>query len=399
MIERLLALQRDRGRGVVLTVVEGDGLGTKLLVVEGGETVGDGPPELAAHAEALIRGARNRMLELEGRKVFAEVYGPPPRLLVYGAVDTAESLAAAANLLGWTTIVADARAKFATRERIPSAAELIVAWPEETFAQIAPDHATAIVILTHDDKFDLPALELALASDAFYVGLIGGRRNQEKKRERLRELGVDETSIERIAGPCGLDIGADASPRWHYRSSPRQLPPGTGAKAARSAARRSGSTSRWNEDQSGRDARAGTAASRGDRARGAVAGRSRRPYERRRRLRHRSALVQGRVGPAHADRARPRRRGSDRGGRRRGERAEGGRPRRSLVGACVRRMRTVSPRAAGRLRPARVRDRARDAARRPYRHVPRRPDRLPRHRDRRPRGASCRRRRRRDACR
>jgi xanthine dehydrogenase accessory factor len=212
VIERLLALQRDRGRGVVLTVVEGDGLGTKLLVVEGGETVGDGPPELAAHAVALIRGARNRMVELEGRKVFAEVYGPPPRLLVYGAVDTAESLAVAANLLGWTTIVADARAKFATRERIPSAGELIVAWPEETFAQVAPDHATAIVILTHDDKFDLPALELALASDAFYVGLIGGRRNQEKKRERLRELGVDENAIDRISGPCGLDIGADATP-------------------------------------------------------------------------------------------------------------------------------------------------------------------------------------------
>jgi xanthine dehydrogenase accessory factor len=212
VIERLSALQRDGGRGVVLTVVEGDGLGTKLLVLEGGETVGDGPAELAAHADALIRGARNRTLELEGRKVFAEIYGPPPRLLVYGAVDTAESLAAAANLLGWRTIVADARAKFATRERIPSADELIVAWPEETFAQVAPDHATAIVILTHDDKFDLPALELALASDAFYIGLIGGRRNQEKKRDRLRELGVDEEAIERISGPCGLDIGADANP-------------------------------------------------------------------------------------------------------------------------------------------------------------------------------------------
>ena len=74
------------------------------------------------------------------------------------------------------------RAPSSRRERIPSADELIVAWPEETFAQVAPDHATAIVILTHDDKFDLPALELALASDAFYVGLIGGRRNQEKKR-------------------------------------------------------------------------------------------------------------------------------------------------------------------------------------------------------------------------
>ena len=212
MIQRLLRLQREGGRGVVLTVIEGDGLGSKLLVLEGGETVGDGPPELADHAEELIRGARNRTLELPGRKVFAEVYGPPPRLFVYGAVDTAEALAAAAKLLGWTTIVADARAKFATRERMPSADELIVAWPEEAFEQVAPDHATAIVILTHDDKFDLPALELALAGDAFYVGLIGGRRNQEKKRQRLREAGVGEDALERISGPCGLDLGADSVP-------------------------------------------------------------------------------------------------------------------------------------------------------------------------------------------
>ena len=190
MIHRLLEVQRAGGRAVVFTVIEGEGLGSKLLVVEAGETTGDGPPELAEHADELIRGGRNRTLELEGRKVFCEVYGPPPRLFVYGAVDTAESLAAAAKLLGWTTVVADARAKFATRERMPSADELVVAWPEEAFAQVAPDHATAIVVLTHDDKFDLPALELALASDAFYVGLIGGRRNQERKRERLREAGV-----------------------------------------------------------------------------------------------------------------------------------------------------------------------------------------------------------------
>ncbi|HEX4930507.1 MAG TPA: XdhC/CoxI family protein [Gaiellaceae bacterium] len=212
MIEQLSRLQREGGRAVLFTVIEGDGLGSKLLVVEGGETAGDGPPELAEHAEELIRGARNRTLELPGRKVFCEVYGPPPRLLVYGAVDTAEALSAAAKLLGWTTIVADARPKFATRERIPSADELIVAWPEETFARVQPDHATAIVVLTHDDKFDLPALELALASDAFYVGLIGGRRNQEKKRERLREAGLDEEALERISGPCGLDVGADSVP-------------------------------------------------------------------------------------------------------------------------------------------------------------------------------------------
>jgi xanthine dehydrogenase accessory factor len=212
LIERLLQVQREGGRAVLFTVVEGDGLGSKLLVVEDGETAGDGPAELAEHADELIRGARNRMLELPGRKVFGEVYGPPPRLLVYGAVDTAEALSAGAKLLGWRTIVADARPKFATRERMPSADELIVAWPEETFAQVRPDHATAIVVLTHDDKFDLPALELALASDAFYIGLIGGRRNQERKRERLREAGHDEETLERISGPCGLDLGADSVP-------------------------------------------------------------------------------------------------------------------------------------------------------------------------------------------
>jgi xanthine dehydrogenase accessory factor len=212
VIDRLLEIQRDGGRAVLLTVIEGDGVGGKLLVVEAGETIGDGPPELAEHADEAIRGGRNVTLELPGRKVFAEVYGPPPRLFVYGAVDTAQALAAAAKLLGWRTVVADARAAFATADRIPSADELVVAWPEEAFAQVAPDHATAIVVLTHDDKFDLPALELALASDAFYVGLIGGRRNQERKRERLREAGVSEEAIERIAGPAGLDLGADSVP-------------------------------------------------------------------------------------------------------------------------------------------------------------------------------------------
>ena len=146
------------------------------------------------------------------RSVFAEVYGPPPRLLIYGAVDTAEAMCAAARLLGWRTIVADARAKFATPERLPSADEIIVEWPEEALARVAPDHATAVVVLTHDDKFDVPALKAALESEAFYVGALGSRRNQERRRERLLEAGVDEEAIERIAGPCGLDIGAESQP-------------------------------------------------------------------------------------------------------------------------------------------------------------------------------------------
>src|SRR5437667_1355177 len=110
-----------------------------------------------------LRGGRNRLLELDdGSKVFAEWYGPPPRLVVYGAVDTAEALCRGAKLLGWTAIVADARARFATRERVPSADEIVVAWPEEALAQVRPDLGTAVVVLTHDDKFDLPALAGAL---------------------------------------------------------------------------------------------------------------------------------------------------------------------------------------------------------------------------------------------
>ena len=140
--------------------------------------------------------------------MFADVFAPPPRLLVYGAVDTAEALCAAAKGLGWRTIVADARGKFATRERLPSADEIVVAWPEETLAQVAPDHATAIVVLTHDDKFDIPLLREALETEAFYVGALGSRRNQERRRELLLDAGVDETALERIAGPAGLDIGA-----------------------------------------------------------------------------------------------------------------------------------------------------------------------------------------------
>ena len=211
LVARLVELSESGGRAVLYTVLEGDGAGEKLLVVEGGETIGDGPPELATHTDALLRGGRNRLLELEGRRVFCEVYGPPPRLLVYGAVDTAESLCRAAKLLGWHTIVADARAKFATPERIPSADELLVAWPDDAFAQVRPDHATAVVVLTHDDKFDVPALRAALASEAFYVGALGSRRNQERRRERLLEAGVDEEALRRIAGPCGLDIGADTN--------------------------------------------------------------------------------------------------------------------------------------------------------------------------------------------
>jgi xanthine dehydrogenase accessory factor len=210
VIERLAALRESEERGVLFTGIEGDEAGTKVLVLESGERVGEGLEDAVAQFDELIRRGRNRLLELEdGSKVFAEWYGPPPRVFVYGAVDTAEALCRGAKLLGWTAIVADARAKFATRERIPSADELIVEWPEEALAQVQPDHQTAVVVLTHDDKFDEPALIGALETEAFYIGALGSRRNQERRRERLLEAGVEETAIDRIMGPCGLDIGAD----------------------------------------------------------------------------------------------------------------------------------------------------------------------------------------------
>lgn len=209
------------GRAAVFTVIGGDAagqagatrVGAKLFVPEGGEGVeGDGPRSLVALADGLIRAEKNHVFEHEGLQVFVEIVAPPPRLVVFGAVDTAEAMCAMAKQLGWRTIVADARARFATKERIPSADEIVIGWPEETILQIAPDHQTAVVVLTHDEKFDVPAIKGALATDAFYIGALGSRKNQEKRRARLLEEGVAEEQLSRICGPCGLDIGADSQP-------------------------------------------------------------------------------------------------------------------------------------------------------------------------------------------
>ena len=209
LIHRLAELRESEERGVLFTAIDGDDAGTKVLVLESGERLGDGLDEAVAQFDELIRRGHNTLVTLgDGSNVFAEWYGPPPRLFVYGAVDTAEAMCRAAKLLGWHAIVADARAKFATPERIPSADELIVEWPQEAIAQVRPDHQTAVVVLTHDDKFDEPALIGALETEAFYIGALGSRRNQERRRERLLEAGVDESALDRISGPAGLDIGA-----------------------------------------------------------------------------------------------------------------------------------------------------------------------------------------------
>jgi xanthine dehydrogenase accessory factor len=205
--ERLLEVAHSDERAVLFTVVEGSRPGAKLLVLlDRDEVVGDGPTSLAALAPEI---RRSGMLDHEGAQVFAEVYGPPPRLVVVGAVDTGETLCAAAKLLGWHTVCIDARAQFATRERIPSADELVVEWPDVALERIRPDHGTAIVVLTHDLKFDVPALQAALGTDAFYVAAIGSRKTQAARREELLAAGLDEAELARIHGPAGLDLGAD----------------------------------------------------------------------------------------------------------------------------------------------------------------------------------------------
>jgi len=172
------------GEGVTLTVLEGEHAGERL--------------------EAEVPPGPSRVLEVDGAQVFVEVLGPPPRLLVVGAIDTAEELCRAAKALGWRTAVIDPRPALATRDRLPSPDELTVAWPDELEA----DGDTAVVVLTHEERLDVPALTKALAGDAFYVGAMGSRRTQAKRRERLLEAGLDEEQLERLAGPAGLDLGA-----------------------------------------------------------------------------------------------------------------------------------------------------------------------------------------------
>src|SRR4051794_7720100 len=174
---------------VIFTVVQGDRAGERWISTDGEVT-------------------RTQLLEQDGEQVFAEVLGPPPRLFVFGAVDLAEALCRAARGLGWRTAVADPRARFATPDRIPSAEELVVAWPEEALQRFEPDDRTAVVVLTHEDLWDVPALAAALASDAFYVGALGSRRTQARRREQLLEAGISEEQLDRLSGPAGLDLGA-----------------------------------------------------------------------------------------------------------------------------------------------------------------------------------------------
>jgi xanthine dehydrogenase accessory factor len=188
-VQPLAELPAD-GDGVLLTRLEGERAGQTELMRNGD-----------------IRASG--IVELEGERMFAEVLGPPPQLVVVGATDTAEALFRLAGALGWRTVSIDPRPALATEERLPSAGERIVAWPDEGLERLELNEDTAVVVLTHEERLDVPALTAALASEAFYVGAIGSRKTQAKRRERLLEGGVPEERLERLAGPAGLDLGAD----------------------------------------------------------------------------------------------------------------------------------------------------------------------------------------------
>jgi xanthine dehydrogenase accessory factor len=202
------------GRAALVSVVAGEGLGAKLLVQADGHTSGGlGDPELdraaLAAAEELMWAERSELREVGDVSLFVDVTAPAPRLVVFGAVDYAAALCRLARAAGWRAFVCDPRSQFATRERFPDAAEVIAAWPDEAFARIGGiDRATYVAVLTHDPKLDDAALELALRSEAPYVGAMGSRRAQAQRRERLLAAGLDEELLDRVAAPIGLDLGA-----------------------------------------------------------------------------------------------------------------------------------------------------------------------------------------------
>jgi xanthine dehydrogenase accessory factor len=213
-VGRFTELARTGGRGAIVTVLSGANPGAKMLVLTDGSTEGTlGDPVLdeaaLTHADELMWIERSEAREVDGTTLFVDVTFPPPRLIVFGAVDFAAALCRLARAAGWRPYVVDPRTRFAQQSRFPDAVEVVAAWPEEAFQRIGGiDRATAIAVLTHDPKLDDPALVLALRSDAGYIGAMGSRRAQAKRRDRLVAKGIDEADLTRISAPIGLDLGA-----------------------------------------------------------------------------------------------------------------------------------------------------------------------------------------------
>jgi xanthine dehydrogenase accessory factor len=207
---RFAEIAREDGRGALVTILEGPGAGAKMLVEPDGNRRGSlGSPalddEAARHADELMWSERS---EQRGN-LFVDVTYPAPRLLIFGAIDFAAQLCTLARTSGWRPYVVDPRGFFARPDRFPDAEEVVAAWPDEAFERIGGiDRATSIAVLTHDPKLDDAALGIALRSDAAYVGAMGSRRAQEKRRERLLALGITDEELARLSAPIGLDLGA-----------------------------------------------------------------------------------------------------------------------------------------------------------------------------------------------
>jgi xanthine dehydrogenase accessory factor len=200
---------------VSLIVIRGpEGLlGREMLFLPNGDVTGAINDELDATAlsiarQALAQGESQRVNLNEEVEAFVEVILPPPTVIAVGGVHITIALMALAKTLGYRTVVIDPRSAFGNETRFPQVDQLIQLWPEEAFQQIPITRSTAIAMLTHDPKLDDPALKIALSSSAFYVGALGSKTTQSKRRQRLLGEGLTESQLRRLHGPIGLGIGA-----------------------------------------------------------------------------------------------------------------------------------------------------------------------------------------------
>jgi xanthine dehydrogenase accessory factor len=207
----------DGGRSAVIATSLKDS-SFKLLIVEGGEVSGTlGTPELDREAQTVAselmrkRSSGTVSLANDSLQVFFEVHGPPPTLIVFGAGHVAMPLISLAHDLGLKTVVVDGRPRFATRERFPDVDELLIGIPSEIAETLAYTSSTFVVLTAHDYKYDLPVLKVVLPARPAYVGLLGSKRRGKAIREFLKDGGMDETLLEQLHVPTGLDIGADTA--------------------------------------------------------------------------------------------------------------------------------------------------------------------------------------------
>ena len=215
MYSELAARIRAGEASILATAIRGPRPGAKLLIPASGEITGSIDPAIdaavVAEGRSLLAAGQSELRDYTSPAgdwaVFIQSFPPPPRLVIVGAVHTAIPLHRLAKQLGYYVAVVDARSALATPERFPEADWVLTEWPDDALRALHIDSSTAVVVLTHDPKFDEPALIAALASDAVYIGAIGSRGTHESRLESLRAQGVTEEQIARIHAPIGLDIG------------------------------------------------------------------------------------------------------------------------------------------------------------------------------------------------